>query len=136
QSVINLSTLGVNANSNIQFRFELGTDGCNGNDGWYIDEIVIYNCTAILSVSESNLLQTSIKVFPNPSNGILTIIKQLPIELKSAENVDINGRVIKSYDLSTMQNEMKIDISSFSTGIYFISITSNTAKSVIKLIKQ
>ena len=56
QSVINLSFLGVVANSNVQFRFELGSDGCNGNDGWYLDEFVVYNCSATLSIAASNYI--------------------------------------------------------------------------------
>src|SRR5690606_10982341 len=42
QSVVDLSALGATANATLQFRFELGTDGCNGNEGWYLDELVIY----------------------------------------------------------------------------------------------
>ena len=44
QSIINLTTLGVADGAVIQFRFELGTDGCNGRVGWYVDDIVIYQC--------------------------------------------------------------------------------------------
>ncbi|MCB0664537.1 MAG: hypothetical protein KDC80_01890, partial [Saprospiraceae bacterium] len=43
-SVINLSELGVMAGSNIVIRWELGTDGCNGTFGWYVDDISVYNC--------------------------------------------------------------------------------------------
>ncbi|MCB0666923.1 MAG: M4 family metallopeptidase, partial [Saprospiraceae bacterium] len=40
-SVINLSELGVMAGSNIVIRWELGTDGCNGTFGWYVDDISV-----------------------------------------------------------------------------------------------
>lgn len=136
QSVINLSALGVTANSSIQFRFELGTDGCNGNDGWYVDEIVIYNCSAVLSVADSNYLEAGIRVFPNPSNGFFTLKKTRSIDLVRADIFDINGRNIKSVDLSAMQNNQEIDISNTASGIYFMAVTSKDAKTVIKLIKQ
>ncbi len=45
ESHLDLSTIGVAANSNVQFRWEMGTDGCNGNDGWYIDNISIFDCS-------------------------------------------------------------------------------------------
>ncbi len=136
QSVINLSAIGVTANSNVQFRFELGTDGCNGNDGWYIDEIVIYNCSAVLSVTDLNSIENNIRVYPNPSNGLFTLKKINTIDLIKAEIFDINGRSIKTVDLSSMQTETEINITNFASGVYFMSLTSKDAKSVIKLIKQ
>lgn len=136
QSVISLSALGVTANSSIQFRFELGTDGCNGNDGWYVDEIVIYNCSATLSVADNNYLEDGIRIFPNPSNGFFTLKKTRFIDLLRADIFDMNGRKIKTIDLSAMQNDQEIDISNTAAGIYFMSVTSKDAKSVIKLIKQ
>lgn len=136
QSVVDLSSLGVVANSTIQFRFELGTDGCNGNDGWYIDELIVYNCSATLSIADSNFIENGVKVFPNPSSGIFTLKKVRAIDLKSAEIFDINGRSIITVDLSMMQNEKEIDISNVTSGIYFMAITSNDAKSVIKLIRE
>ncbi len=45
ESHLDLSTIGVTANSTIQFRWEMGTDGCNGNDGWYIDNVSIFDCS-------------------------------------------------------------------------------------------
>ena len=136
QSVINLSALGVIANSDIKFRFEIGTDGCNGNDGWYIDEIVIYNCDAALSVADNNAIENGVRVYPNPSNGLFTLKKITNIELLKAEIFDINGRSIKSIDLTAMQTEKVIDITNVASGIYFMSLTSKDAKSVIKLIRQ
>ena len=136
QSVIDLSLLGVTPDSTIEFRFELGSDGCNGKDGWYIDEIVIYNCSATLSVADSNFLENGVKIYPNPSNGIFTLKKIRAIDLVKAEIFDINGRMIKTIDLNDVQNTMEIDITNFTTGIYFMSLTSKDAKSVIKLIKE
>ncbi len=53
QSQIDLSAIGVNANSTIQFRWEMGVDGCTGVDGWYIDDVVVFDC-AVPSVSFSS----------------------------------------------------------------------------------
>jgi len=135
-SVINLSSLGVLPNDTIQFRFEVGTDGCNGRVGWYVDEVMIYNCTQLLSVAEFNQLNHILKVYPNPSQGIFTLQKTNAIDLVKAEVYDINGRFIKSIDLSNMQVSTPIDLSSVSAGLYFLSITSSNSKTTIKLLKQ
>lgn len=46
QSQINLTTLGVKPNDTIRLRYDFGTDGCNGNDGWYVDDIRVSACNA------------------------------------------------------------------------------------------
>lgn len=50
QSQVNLSKLGLVAGNTIQFRFELGTDGCGGLDGWYIDDFRLYSCAVTPAV--------------------------------------------------------------------------------------
>ncbi|WP_025764231.1 M4 family metallopeptidase [Dyadobacter tibetensis] len=44
QSRVNLTRLGINAGATVQLRWEMGSDGCNGYDGWYIDNVSIYSC--------------------------------------------------------------------------------------------
>jgi len=136
QSIINLSSIGVVANSTIQFRWEMGTDGCNGRIGWYLDEIVIYNCSQPLAVAENNIIKENIKVFPNPTSDAFTIKRLTDINLISATISDINGRLIKQVDLSQMQSTLNIDISQIASGIYFMEVVSDSAKGTIKLIKE
>ncbi|MCB0446908.1 MAG: M4 family metallopeptidase [Gelidibacter sp.] len=136
KSVVDLSSIGVTANSTLQLRWELGTDGCNGARGWFLDDIVIFNCSATLSVSESDYLDQGIRVFPNPSNGQFTLKKIRNIDLIKADIFDVNGRLVNQIDLTTMQTEIDIDISRLTSGIYFMSVTSQGAKSTIKLIKH
>lgn len=47
QSQINLSAAGVGltAGQTISLRWEFGSDVCAGNDGWYIDDVLIYSCS-------------------------------------------------------------------------------------------
>ena len=43
KSQLDLTSL-VAVGDNIQFRWEVGTDGCNGRDGWYVDNVKICTC--------------------------------------------------------------------------------------------
>ncbi|WP_034059669.1 M4 family metallopeptidase [Lacinutrix jangbogonensis] len=135
-SIVDLSSLGVVANSTVQFRFDFGTDGCNGLEGWYLDEVSIYNCAYFLSVSEFDVINSLVKVYPNPSNGVFNLKKTGQINLVKAEIHDINGRFIKLVDLSNMNETKAIDLSSVASGLYFMTVTSQDAKSVIKLMKE
>ncbi|MDN3493885.1 M4 family metallopeptidase [Winogradskyella bathintestinalis] len=133
-SVLDLSTIGVVANSTIQFRFEVGTDGCNGIIGWALDEVMIYNCTT-LSINEF-ALQNAIHVYPNPSKGEFTIQKMKSLDILEATIYDINGRQIKKMNLQDMSDSMTIDLSHMSSGMYFMSVASKESKFVIKLFKE
>lgn len=136
RSYIDLSSIGVVANSTIQLRWELGTDGCNGREGWYVDDISIYNCDMFLSVSEFESLKNNIKIFPNPSNGKFTLKNTNNIDLLKADIFDINGRLIKTIDLSNSENLQVIDLTQVMSGIYFMNVHTKNATQVIKLIKQ
>jgi hypothetical protein len=45
QSQVNLTILGVQPGDNIRLRFDMGMDGCTGNDGWYVDNVTIAACS-------------------------------------------------------------------------------------------
>ncbi len=135
-STINLSSLGLQPNSSIQFRFEMGTDGCNGNDGWYIDTITIYNCSETLAIAEFDKLESIVKVFPNPTSGIFTIQKTNKVNLLKADIYDISGRFIKSVELSNISTNKLVDLSEVSSGLYFMTIKSENSQGVIKLLVE
>jgi hypothetical protein len=46
-SQVDLSALGVKAGDTVQLRFDMGTDGCTGIDGWYVDDVQVTTCTAV-----------------------------------------------------------------------------------------
>lgn len=136
-SVIDLSSLGLNSNGTIQFRFDMGTDGCNGIEGWYLDEITVYNCNYSLAVSEFDTINSLVTVYPNPSNGIFNLKKTGQINLLKVEIYDINGRFIKTEDLTKMNTTKSIDLSQATSGLYFMTITTQDSKAtVIKILKE
>jgi Zn-dependent metalloprotease len=50
QSQIDLTLLGLTAGDHIKLRWELGTDYCGGNEGWYIDDVRVYTCAVTPAV--------------------------------------------------------------------------------------
>ena len=44
QSQVDLAAAGVVAGDTIRLRWDFGQDGCNGNDGWYVDRIEVFSC--------------------------------------------------------------------------------------------
>ena len=43
QSIINLAPY-ADRNDNVRLRWDIGNDGCSGVRGWYVDDIVLYQC--------------------------------------------------------------------------------------------
>lgn len=79
-------------------------------------------------------LDNSVSIYPNPSNGAVTI-KNSGTALNSAVVTDINGRVIKSYDLNGTTLDQELDLSSVvSSGLYFMTISSDKGSIVKKMI--
>ncbi|MFD1064348.1 M4 family metallopeptidase [Winogradskyella litorisediminis] len=135
-SIVDLSQIGVTANSTLKLRFELGTDGCNGRDGWYLDEIAVYNCNFALSVKDFDNLASAISIYPNPSKGIFNLKKSSQVDLEKASIFDINGRLIKTINLKTMNTETQFNINNATPGLYFVEIYSEKGKHTFKVLKN
>jgi Zn-dependent metalloprotease/subtilisin-like proprotein convertase family protein len=44
QSQVDLAAAGVAPGDTIRLRWDFGQDGCNGNEGWYVDRIEVFTC--------------------------------------------------------------------------------------------
>ncbi len=138
QSRIDLSTLGLQAGQSIQLRWQLGTDGCNGYDGWYIDDVRLYTCalpslqfdtsvliinegeaaTAILGAPCDNFSETifKFKVNSQPSKPVTIILNQTGGSAVHGENADFTISPMQ-FQLSDSHMEQTITIRVFNDGI-------------------
>lgn len=93
------------------------------------------NVNATLSVQDN--VFDEFKVFPNPTNGIVTISGLNKSNTLNIQLIDISGRVIYTKNLKTInQNKTELDMSDLSTGTYFIQIETDINKTVKKIIKR
>ena len=136
QSVIDLSKIGVVSGANIKFSFEMGTDGCNGNDGWYLDEIYVYNCDNPLMAVSNSSLKNGVQVFPNPTSGKINIQNSSATKLNNAQVYSVTGQLIKSFKLDQSAKNSTIDLSTFAKGTYIIKVNSDTESTSVKVIKN
>ncbi|MFM7735905.1 MAG: hypothetical protein ACKPBU_07990, partial [Alphaproteobacteria bacterium] len=47
RSQVDLSSVGVKPGDVVRLRFDMGMDGCTGNDGWYVDDLAVYACDSV-----------------------------------------------------------------------------------------
>jgi hypothetical protein len=83
------------------------------------------NTSFTVSNSKRDLTSESgtreITIFPNPSNGVLSVISGQP--LTTGLLYSIEGKLVYDYNFNGMNNSI-IDLSAFSKGIYFLHIRS------------
>lgn len=114
--------------SNMLFRFVFQSDEVDSYDGVLIDNFVIET-----TLGTDEFSSNAINIFPNPTKGILnyTIINR--IVLTAITINDISGKQVYISE-NTINNS--IDVSNLSSGVYFITFTSENNSVTKKFIKQ
>jgi hypothetical protein len=81
-------------------------------------------------LSNQHFNLTDIKAYPNPVHNILNL--QSSETIIKAQVFDANGRLIVSAQTNTNQ----IDLSSVSTGIYYVKVYTNDKIGMVKITKE
>jgi len=84
--------------------------------------------------NETPTLVDSINVYPNPTEGTITINAQSDV-LKTITVTDIHGRTILQENI-VGSNMTTIDISSFKSAIYFLNISTEKDSVIKKIVKK
>ncbi len=149
---VTLNKSDYNFVSNAKFRFQ--SDASSNNDHIYIDQVKITGITGRASRSnkefsasnlkeinylntnsESNLLESNFKIYPNPLNGDI-----LKIQLNNSEETSnltyiISSIIGKELYKGTLQNNL-IKVSSLKAGIYLLEINNDGERTIQKFIKK
>jgi hypothetical protein len=101
------------------------------SSGFTIEE---YACNKgsvdLKDINESLQLQ----VFPNPCKNKIVIALSFPFKKCLFTLFDINGQILLTKPI--LDNEVQIDISSLSSGVYFIKLVTENKVIVRKLLKE
>ena len=93
----------------------------------YPDTLVIVNSTRLNPHFHENIW-----IYPNPTNSILTIESEQQ-GLHSIEITSLNGQLIYKGEMEGTTHQ--IDLSSFSKGVYFVTIWTKEFVRTEKIIK-
>jgi len=93
-------------------------------------DIISKSSTATLAVADFNFDQ-SIQIYPNPSSNAISIDLPEGIEIESAIFYSVLGQKIME-----TKSEKTWNISSFATGIHFLSVQTNKGTKQFKFIKE
>ena len=98
------------------------TSNCSGNSSI---SLTVNECTGI---GENLKNEAAFTVFPNPSNGVITINALTDLKL---ELINLTGRIIRVVDI---QKNNEVKLSGLSQGIYFLRSSSGINTDTKKLI--
>lgn len=99
----------------------------------YFDEIPGQNWI-ISPVEESSISDTSLKVFPNPSNGLFTVNLKEDQFAKNIKVIDVNGKMIWEIKNPTRSTRHQINLHEASTGVYTLIVETNSGNAYEKLL--
>jgi len=78
-----------------------------------------------------------IKLYPNPTNGILNI--SLPENNGKGITIKVTnviGKVVLENKVINSSNQSKLDLSGFDSGIYFVKVIGNGFENTVKVVKN
>lgn len=83
-------------------------------------------------IGQSTVLNdTDYLIYPNPVVDVLNICNKKNDTINKISILNLNGKILKSQN-----NSESIDMSSFESGLYFISIETENISVIAKIIKQ
>ncbi len=127
--------------ADVIFRFRFGSDGSVQLQGWAIDDFCFEQVTspcAIVSVQEPGAKLNRIELYPNPSQGEVSLKFELPSDGDfQLALTDVSGRVVweKAYgEIAAGQHTISENFQDFNSGIYFLRVNFNGQSQVQKFI--
>jgi hypothetical protein len=128
--------IGNQAGNTVRFRWQLGSDGCNGWDGWYIDDVTVGGCEVLpLQVfSQTTKATSSFTVFPNPAQGA-AYLRWLgaPANQLAVSVYHIDGRQAKEmaiYQQVRTDQQLPLDVSGLASGVYWVVVRTGDGELV------
>ena len=89
----------------------------------------------VLSVDEFGI-DNVITLYPNPSQGQLTLRNRSTAVLDGVSLYDVNGRLIKTFNVQNAGVEVQFDLNDLASGMYFVQIITDQGQTVKRIVKQ
>ncbi|HEU5289897.1 MAG TPA: T9SS type A sorting domain-containing protein [Cyclobacteriaceae bacterium] len=122
------------ANDNVIIRFRMFADESINGWGWAIDNLYIQDVVT----STEKELDTAVSVYPNPTNGNITIeATGISSSVFAIQLLDTQGKITYRATEEISNGKMSHTISggSIPAGVYFVKVSDGTRSTIKKLVK-
>ncbi|MFN5294142.1 MAG: T9SS type A sorting domain-containing protein [Flavobacteriales bacterium] len=108
-------------------------DACDDGNANTSNDVYNANCQCegVVSVEE---MSVSYSVYPNPTNGIITIAQQEGAAIQLIEVVDITGKRVATFNPNS--STATIEMNSMAAGLYTLNIRSNNEVKSVRVQKN
>ncbi len=105
------------------------TNACDPTGGIGIPSIQIAETQLfeIVLGTEDNQASADLKVYPNPSNGLINVRYTGIDLLTQAVLIDLNGRIVQNVNVNTLNGSGQIQLNNLASGMYIIQITTDSS---------
>jgi hypothetical protein len=114
--------------ANITFSVDDAAKGCRNTA--FLPFTVTASTSIVENENNSTNYTTDLNVYPNPSNGMVTI--ENTGDAKTISLIDVTGRVLKTTTVNA--DRMRLDYSTITKGNYFISIQGENLKEMKSIV--
>jgi hypothetical protein len=87
-------------------------------------------------VAGKGSMQEALSVYPNPANDFISINLNSKLVLKEIKILDLTGRTIEIRPVKKDENNIRINISDYPSGVYLISFSTDEGTKVRKFVKR
>ncbi len=100
------------------------------------------SCTFDLTVNEivlgldDNPLNIELVLYPNPTNGQLTLVNMGSEVLNTITITDVNGRIIQTINLANAGTKTSFSIAPLAQGLYFVRIDAESSSTIKRIVKR
>jgi hypothetical protein len=95
-------------------------------------------CNQVFNVSVNNLLKNTdlIEIYPNPANEFVNVVFKNPSKNIKVQLISLEGKIIYTHINNELTTGFKLDLSDYSSGIYFVKITGEDLNFIHKIVKN
>jgi len=106
------------------------TEDWTGSNWVNIEKCISIWCDLTVGIEENVAITDELTIYPNPANDILNISSPYTVDIQI---INSHGQLLYSIEF---KGEIKLDISNYPPGVYFIKNTSEGNSRVDKIIKK
>ena len=86
-------------------------------------------------ISNNGTIQEAVNIYPNPASDFVGITMNSS-NIKEIKVMDLTGRILETIPVQRGEDNIRINVSGYPSGIYFLSFSTDQGTKVRKFIKR